>query len=157
MSNPSDSKNIPTNKKPYKNLHTSPYKLQASDIYNPNDSPLINKPASKHNGMRLHLRSHSYGYSNDKKDFAGGGIPAPNYAHNNTPNWKTLIPPMPSYPQPTYKTDKRLYSPSQLQKNHFNLNQILKYQYMYNKHRCTATHHTHEHRSLNHSLMVITI
>lgn len=119
MSSPSDSKNIPTNKKPYKNLHTSPYKLQASDIYNPNDSPLINKPASKHNGMRLHLRSHSYGYSNDKKDFAGGGIPAPNYAHNNTPNWKTLIPPMPSYPQPSYKTDKRLYSPSQLQKKSF--------------------------------------
>lgn len=119
MSHASESKNIPTSKKPYKNLHTSPYKLQASDIYNPNDSPLINKPASKHNGMRLHLRSHSYGYSNDKKDVAGGEVPVPNYVHNNTPNWKTLIPPMPSYPQASYKTDKRLHSPSQLQHKPF--------------------------------------
>lgn len=114
MSHSSESKNISTNKKPYKNIPTSPYKLLASDIYNPNASPLINRHSSKQTEIRQHLRSHSYGYTNDRKDNVGGGMPTP-HAHNSTTNWTALIPPMPSYPQPSYKSEKRLYSPSQTQ------------------------------------------
>lgn len=108
----SESKNIPnTTKKPYKNLLTSPYKLLASDIYNPNDSPLINRPVTKNNGGRSHLRSHSHGYTQSPSEFANAQEPANQASAVQQRNWTTLIPPMPSYPQASYKSDKGPHTP----------------------------------------------
>lgn len=100
----SESRNIPSGRRPVKNAPSPPYRISSSNDVLQHDT--ISRSQSENRGSpaghRAHSRSKSQSQSNN------GFVPGkenPNVGQGYNSNWTTLIPPLPVFPQPAYKPE----------------------------------------------------